>query len=1704
MKKNFLLCFLLLTISCFAQFSKTHYIPPLSGSDNPSSSAQEQYLYISTPNVNPVNFRIMQLGSTIITGTVSKSSPYIFDAGFGSNTQLMAERSLVNTVLKNKGYIVEAEDLIYVSARIIAGNGNQAGELVSKGLAALGKQFRIGSFINTVADPYTDNHYTFVSVLATENNTSVTFSDIKPGVSLINNSGAGNTPSAVILNSGESFIMAVEGPLDENRDGLIGSLVTSDKPIAVNCGSFTGSNAATNLDLGFDQIVSAERTGKEYIFIKSTGQAVAERVLLVAHENNTEIYLNGNSTPDFTINAGEYTVLDGDNYNLQGNLYVRTSKNVFAYQSVGDNSRTDFANQELFFVPPLSCETPRIIDNIPFLDKIGSRTFKGRVTLITESGSSLNFEIDGTTYTLSALNALSNVSVFGPVSVTGNTKYVTYTITGLKGNVGVFSSGQLYLAAYGTDEAATFGGFYSGFTFKPEISFDLLDVTKSNCIPNTKLTVNSLSAFDIFQWYFNENPISGATKSSYTPTQPGYYYVKATIGDCGTQLYSDRIPVSSCPTNLDKDLANDNIDLDTDNDGITNCNESLGNQNIDLSDTPSLNVTTTGMASSTPFSGTTTGDFVTETGSGKGNTVSFTKVFTQPTNVSLEYVTTANSNDLLNDNGEFILNSDLDKTITILNPNNQLLIDTNFDGFYESGVTQFSSFEIRFRLNSSVPLVAGTGTFKFQSYGTTSISFVHKNLLDLVANKATFKLIATCAPKDTDLDGVPDSLDSDSDNDGIPDLIEAQGQNFIALSNTDSNKDGLDDAFGNGINPVDTDGDGVLDYLDLDSDNDGIFDAIESGSNAIDSNLDGIIDGASSAFGANGILNTIETFADSGVLNYTIANSDNDTIKNYIEIDSDNDGCLDVFEAGFPDGDSDGILGNGTPTVDVNGLVTNATSYAVPVNSNYITFATITITTQPIITPTCELQNAVAKIITTPVDGYQWQIFTGGVWTDISDDSSYSGSTTNELLIKAITASMKGFKYRVRLQKNGNSCDLYSDEALLTVYDLPIVTSPVSLVQCDDDIVSDGYTNVNLRQKESFISSNYLNETFTYYTTQLGAKNADINFLILNPLQFNSGNASVWVRVVNANSCFSIARLDITVTATKIPATYHSDFYQCDDFLDINGNNNANNNKRDGIASFDFSSAIAPLIALLPSTSGYSIKYFKNAEDASLETDALGNSLEISQNPFSPVSIFNYRNIGYPNQQDIWVRIESDVDNSCFGLGPYIKLYVEKLPILYPINATNIIRHCDDDQDGSYGFDTSTLQSTLLNGQTNINFTYFDENGVALPSPLPNPFIVNKTTTIKVIATNNATKAPDGPCSEEGSIQFIVDVLPQAFPILPTELNVCDDELDPLDQDGIFAFDTSSFETTILNGQTGMIVTYFDAKGNPLPSPLPNPFVTSSQNIRVKVESTINPVCSAERILPFKVYPLPIIDLNLDGSYSELICTNIPDYTVTLNSGILGGTPTSTYTYQWYLNNRIKIPNATSPTLAVKEVGSYGVDVTNSLGCFRRRTINVGTSVIATLENIKIIDLADTNSVEIFVSGNGDYVYNLDSKDGFQDSNFFSDVTAGIHQVYVKDLNGCGTIGPIEIAVLGIPKFFTPNNDGYNDIWTIKGVNENFNQNTSVEIFDRYGKLLKRMKVLNDGWDGMYNGNMLPADDYWYRVIFDNNKIVKGHFSLQR
>lgn len=1492
MKKKLHLFFILLTINCFAQFSKTHYIPPLISA---FGLVEDQYLYISTPSIINVNFKIIANGGNVIYGTVSRNKPYQYTIGTGNDTQLFTPESMTG-IVANKGYIIEAEDLIYASIRVNAGANNtggynHAGGLVSKGNSALGTTFRLGAMLNPLLDPTLLN---FASILATENGTKVTISNLQNGTRLLNGTTVSG-PITITLNKNESYVLALQNYNDgssiSNSSKIIGALVFADKAIVVNCGSFGGSNSTEigtqngvtgplGRDLGFDQIVSLEKTGKEYIFVKGVGGDEFERVLLVAHSDQTQIFLNGSTTSFKTLNKGEYITLDGSQF-INGNMYITATQNLFAYQSMGGSDSP--ANQNLFFVPPINCSTPNTVDNIPQIQSIGFTTLTGVLNIVTESGATVS--LNDTPITSS------------PIDITGNPNFVRYTVPNLFGNITVKSSKQVYVSYYGTNGFATYGGYYSGFDLKPEIVSSKISLDNSSCIPNVSLKINTLSSYDTFQWYKDDLIIPAAINNNYTPAQPGFYQVKGSISGCVSDVFSDKIPVSECPINNDNDLANDNIDIDYDNDGILNCTESYGSKSIDISN-PNLGVVTAGTytnsfsgliknttpATAIPFKGNTDGNFVTEVMAGKGFYVSYNLNFTKPINLSLEYVSTANTADLLNTDSEYIINSDINKTVTVLNPSNQLLIDTNYDGIYESGVTQFSSFEIRFRLNGSIPLAAGTGTFSFQSYQTKSLKITHKNLLDTAGNKATFKLTATCIPIDNDGDGIPNQLDFDSDNDGVPDSIENQ-KIPKPLSNIDTNTNGLDEIF-EPVASIDTDNDGVANYLDLDSDNDGIYDLTESGSNALDNNKNGILDTA--VFGTNGLADSLETNPDDGILNYTVSDSDGDGITNSTEIDSDNDVCNDVIEAGFTDPNFDGLLGNVPVTINSNGIVTSKTDgYTIP-NGNYIIAVPILVTKQPENQSICELQNT-SFSIESNADDLKWQLSTNGGnnWNSIADNTIYSGTNTKTVVITKISSAMNGYQYRVLLNKNNNICGLTSETAILTVLSLPVLNSPITIIQCDDD--TDGISNFNITEKNSFISVNYTNETFTYYTSKTGANTKDTAALISNPIAFTSAKNTIWARAENSNGCFSIAQLELLVSTTQISASFKKTLEACDDFID------ATNDDKDGIATFDLNTVTADIHSLLPSSSSnYVIKYYTNETDALAETNAI-------QNPSS------YRNT-IPNQQDIWVRVESNLDNSCFGLGPYITLLVN---------------------------------------------------------------------------------------------------------------------------------------------------------------------------------------------------PKPNININANQNDNKFVCLNLPSFFVTLNSGIEDNTPITNYNYIWSKEG-ITIPNENNYTLDVNKEGIYEVTVSTQKGCERNRTITVTASDIAHLDSVSISDLSASNSVTANISGQGDYEYSIDSPNGpFQESNYFDTISPGIHDLYISDKNGCGTIKKT-IAVLGIPNFFTPNNDNYNDYWNIKGANETFNTAAKIFIYDRYGKLIKQVISSGDGWDGTYIGNPMPADDYWYTIKLEDGREAKGHFSLKR
>ncbi|MRX39674.1 T9SS type B sorting domain-containing protein [Flavobacterium sp. LC2016-23] len=191
---------------------------------------------------------------------------------------------------------------------------------------------------------------------------------------------------------------------------------------------------------------------------------------------------------------------------------------------------------------------------------------------------------------------------------------------------------------------------------------------------------------------------------------------------------------------------------------------------------------------------------------------------------------------------------------------------------------------------------------------------------------------------------------------------------------------------------------------------------------------------------------------------------------------------------------------------------------------------------------------------------------------------------------------------------------------------------------------------------------------------------------------------------------------------------------------------------------------------------------------------------------------------------------------------------------------------------------------------------------------------------------------------------------------------------------------------------------------------------------------------------------------------------------------------------------------ATTQTIKVITGGTYTVEVKSPApeNCPSTKTITVQEHLIPKIDRIE----TNGTTATIYLAKEEEYYeYSVDGFT-FQDSNTFYDVPGGLQTAYIREKNGCeGTTQ--DFVILVFPAFFTPNNDTFNDVWEVNGM-ENYPQ-AQVTIFDRYGKLLTELTASKMFWDGTFNKIPLPASDYWYALRIDNTKpVIRGHFTLKR
>jgi hypothetical protein len=212
---------LLLPSVALAQLDTKHWIPALWGNYN-----NTHCLMMTTPEVDPVDVTVWGGDDKIVwSGQIDNSTPAglrllggwlcglhtVTRNGPSTAVNLMAGTGSLNKVSVH-GLRVEASSPIYANIRH---NVNyQAGSLTAKGKKALGQLFRVGFMRDLKAG--SSNRSLFLSVMASQDQTTITIDDFKPGIYFYGAAASGSPattdPITIILQANETYVIGMRGP----------------------------------------------------------------------------------------------------------------------------------------------------------------------------------------------------------------------------------------------------------------------------------------------------------------------------------------------------------------------------------------------------------------------------------------------------------------------------------------------------------------------------------------------------------------------------------------------------------------------------------------------------------------------------------------------------------------------------------------------------------------------------------------------------------------------------------------------------------------------------------------------------------------------------------------------------------------------------------------------------------------------------------------------------------------------------------------------------------------------------------------------------------------------------------------------------------------------------------------------------------------------------------------------------------------------------------------------------------------------------------------------------------------------------------------------------------------------------------------------------------------------------------------------------
>jgi len=571
MKKIFLLiAFLFLQAFLKAQLDLEHWFPPIYST---GANIDSSIVSLSTDKTTPFKVYIYNGSDLIDTVTLDRSNPIEYDLVLANSIQSVYTSFIGDTMVPlDKGLHLVGENSFYANLKYV---GINTEIISSKGKSALGKSFFIVNDQNILNGSFNSGPMNYqASITAYSDNTKIKISGYDNGLTFTD--GSKNSEINITLDKNQSYIVAAlkkdnttTSFNDYSDPHLIGASIISDKPIIVNNGNLLSQDAAVEGgSVNIDQSMPLAKLGKEYLIVNgmADGKYFTEKSIIVATEDNTQVFFNDETSPLFILNKGEHYIgpyqldkkfidgLEPSFTNEEGrpiptsSMYIKASKPIYCYQLLAtfydkpiDPRGYEYKVQKtsaMLFSYPLDKEYQVKNVTIPFIDDIGGQEMRSKLSIKTEKNA--NIKING-------------LPVSGGTDIIGKPGWVYHTIQNSKGNLSIESDRSLNIDFVG-GTTTTYSASYSGYAGSVvSYSNDPFITLNGNCIEEGLLLKLNNTDFDKIQWQKDGVDIPGANSATYIPLDEGIYSCVLTYS--GITFTTNSFNIAHCPyIVVDKDF----------------------------------------------------------------------------------------------------------------------------------------------------------------------------------------------------------------------------------------------------------------------------------------------------------------------------------------------------------------------------------------------------------------------------------------------------------------------------------------------------------------------------------------------------------------------------------------------------------------------------------------------------------------------------------------------------------------------------------------------------------------------------------------------------------------------------------------------------------------------------------------------------------------------------------------------------------------------------------------------------------------------------------------------------------------------------------------------------------------------------------------------------------------------------------------------